>query len=193
MPYEDRPRTIDEYFALLEMFRGRTIEHISYRDLCYDEVDSQAIYWDHGTLHQPTMGVECWIGGRPLSFIWGQTGPHFGLQLFAGELTETVRDTPQRWDVSSHNAWQPFINQPIQSFAIWIDTVSNLVTAIELTTADPQTVWIVIADTNNEHRPLIGMDDLVVIFDEDLVSQAVDASLVRHDPPSPDPEVTSAV
>jgi hypothetical protein len=179
MSYVDRPRTADEYFVLLEQFCGQTIERVSYRDLCYDGENSKAVYWDRGGLHQPTMGVELRIDGQSLSFIWGQTGPHFSLQVFAGDLTETVRHTAQSWDVSDHHAWQPFTNRPIQNFALWIDTVSNLVTAIELSTDKLQTVWIVIADTDTNDRPLIGMDDLVVIFDETIATQSFDASLVR--------------
>ncbi|SDL00512.1 hypothetical protein SAMN05216298_2226 [Glycomyces sambucus] len=182
MSYEDRPRSPDEYFTLLKSIRGQMIEQVFYRDLCYDDEDSKTVFWDHGLLHQPTMGVEFNVNGRSFSFIWGQSGSDFGLQYFAGELTETVRNTPQCWEVTDHQAWQPFTSQPIQDFALWIDTHTNLVTAIELTTHEEQTVWIVNADTDTEHRLLVGTDDLVVIFAEEVVTATFDSSLIRQVP-----------
>jgi len=136
------------------------------------------VEWDFGVWHQPTMGVELTTtNGSVYSLIWNQYGDWgFGVDLYdlpaSNHLIEGA-DAPAVV-VSDHSAWAGILRRPLSVSFNWNDYGTGLPPcpeAIRLST-DQASLWVVAADWSRSLGRTsiqLGMDDLLVVFDDRFV------------------------
>lgn len=134
-----------------EMFAGQTIRAVVYGELKYyaDEDGSKinpgpyykTKYPDIDTLDH---SIYLKTDGKTIYVFWDNTFISYGLQSKQLDLTETLNDFEQKWDVSNDNKWIDFIGQKIIDFKIiWEETsTSNLDGTNKVYITYPQTFII---------------------------------------------------
>jgi len=177
--------TADSYEGLVAGLLGRTVVAVDYYVLTGGEEGTEPDEWDHGTWHEPTMGVELTMDdGANYSAVWGHTFDCYGLELYPAPMREfrTRIDQPggsARVSAAGHPLWAGIIFAPIESCRIqWCAEEQGAVTpvpdAVILRTAAGQ-VWIA-AGRSAAYEPdgsfHLGTDDVLVIFEADIAARA---------------------
>jgi hypothetical protein len=131
--------------------------------------------WDLGVWHQATMGVELVTdANETFSAIWSQYDEWgFGVDLYDVPIsTYLIREAADSWvDASERAVWSSIVGRPIQVSFIWNDfgtTRPPCPEAVKIA-SDAAAAWIITAGWERRESRLsiqLGMDDLMVIFDE---------------------------
>ena len=131
--------------------------------------------WDFGVWHQPTMGVELVTdANETFSAAWSQYDEWgFGVDLYHVPISMyLLPEAADSWvDASEHPAWSPIVGRPIQVSFIWNDFGTGRPPCPEAVkiASDTAAAWIIAAGWERRESRLsiqLGMDDLMVIFDE---------------------------
>jgi hypothetical protein len=141
-----------------------------------DEDDLES--WDFGAWHQPTMGVQVATEeGGSFSAMWSQYQEWgFGVDLFAAPAAARLAGGGlwRQADVTGHPAWSPLLGRPVTASFLWNDFGTGrppCPEAVKLA-SDAGSLWIITADWERREGKLsiqLGLDDLMVIFNDNLV------------------------
>jgi len=141
--------------------------------------DREPPEWDFGVWHQPTMGVQVSTEqGGVFSAMWSQYQEWgFGVDLFDSPAADRLA-AGGLWcqvNVSDHPAWIPLLGRAVTASFRWNDFGTGrppCPEAVKLASS-AASLWIITAGWERRESKLsvqLGLDDLVVIFDDRFAS-----------------------
>ena len=168
-----RRQTTADNERIAARLSGQVIALVRYYLLRSDGL--QPHQWDLGVWHQPTMGVELVTDADEMfSATWSQYDEWgFGVDLY--DMPMSLHLLPgaadNAVDASEQGGWPLIVGRPIQVSVMWNDFGTGRPPCPEAVkiVSDAAAAWIITADWERRESRLsvqLGMDDLMVIFDE---------------------------
>jgi hypothetical protein len=171
--------------AAAHLLEGTRLERVRYVGLNFATDD---VNWDMGSWHWPQEGVELVTDeGATFYAIWSGEVTHFNLVLRQGPISDVfvpARDgTARIADVSSHPAWRPLLEGPLESlqFADGIPDDPPVVAPMALRLGlRESSAWIVAARLKDELSSpgeltaedlFVGLDEVIVLFGDDCAAR----------------------
>ena len=166
---------------VIASLHGLRIIGVDYALLTGGADGREALDWDYGSCHEPTMGIQLSTdAGAVVTMTWGSSFGCYGLEVYdrsIGDFLARVGQPcgPLVLPVGEHPRWRPLLGREIIGTELaWVQWSSSgptpcwlrldLASEGEVSSSDPESVWIS-AGRWERDRFAFATDDVTVIFD----------------------------